>query len=449
MAFPTTSSPTDPMQTFEDPAELLAAKRKQELALALMKQLQGGAPQPQQTRILAKTPLSAMLLNVGAQGLAQNNLSQADKQIGDIAKAQQNAYSSGASELLGSPDKKAAIAKALASNNPMLRALAQAQEKAMIEAEQKALDRANTRANAIVPVMGDRGMISEAAEVARTGNVPQGIQAPAPVPPVFGETTLPSGKTVPTTVNTNLKGQQTGTMGAQGNETKIILPSQQQETAAAKAFGEDSPKVLKETRASAEKAIQGLESSGRILSILKDPEVMTGAFAEPRLLLAKVGNLLGITGPEAIGQTQSLMSELANQTLAQVRRLPGAITEKERPFLEMAAAGKLDYTPEAMRRLAEIAQIASHNELIGLKEQYDSATRLPGVAENSGMYPFPKGWNFQPNPDTMEPQGPSSDRWKLKTGSLPIPQKGTAASKALRDMSDEELRQRLKQLKGE
>jgi hypothetical protein len=64
------------------------------------------------------------------------------------------------------------------------------------------------------------------------------------------------------------------------------------------------------------------------------------------------------------------------------------------------------------------------------------------------MYPFPKGWRFQPNEKTMEPQGSGSDYYRLKSGALaPKPPAGSAPkAKPLTDMSDEELQQRLREL---
>lgn len=447
---PAITGPGDSLQQFEDPIELMQAKRKQEIALALLKQLQGGPPQPQQTRILAKTPLMSTLLHAGSQGMAANRLAEADAQIGEITKQQQQAYSQGASELMGSQDQRAAIAKALASSNPQLRALAAAQEKARREAEEKDRERQNSRANALLPVLGQNGMVTEAGNIAASGQVPQGLTRPPVVPPRVDWIDDPNnpGKKIPHQVDTRLTGEQSGTLSG-GPQVKIENNlDNKQEGAAAKAFGAVGPEVLKEVRANAQKAISGLDSSQRLLDILKDPQVITGSFAEPRLLLEKIGNIAGFTGPNAIGQTQGLLSELANSTLEQVKRLPGAITEKERPFLQQAAAGSLDYTPEALQRLAEIAQITNHNALLSLQEQYNGAAAAPGVGANAGMYPFPKGWRFQPNEKTMEPQGSGSDYYRLKSGALaPKPPAGSAPkAKPLTDMSDEELQQRLREL---
>ena len=77
---PGITGPNDALQQFEDPMELIQAKRKQALALELMKQLQGGPQMPQQTQILAKMPILATLAHMGAQSNARNQLADADKQ---------------------------------------------------------------------------------------------------------------------------------------------------------------------------------------------------------------------------------------------------------------------------------------------------------------------------------------------------------------------------------
>jgi hypothetical protein len=440
-----------------------ADERKRMLALLMLKQLQQNQPSVQQPPggynapgILGKLPLSAVLMNAGAQGLTQMDLASADRSIADRKQRMQQDYLKGVQSFSDSPDKEQAIAAALSNPNPLIRQMAEAQAKVMREQKEKEAERKQKAAIEAAKLRGDFGDLPGAEQTLRDTTINPNAPLPAPKQPVFSENATSDGKKIPTMTNFNSKGVPTATMGGGGAETKVeITNDMRQEGEASKAFGKVSPEVLKEVRGSAQKAIQGLESSERILNVLKDPAVMTGSFAEPRLFAAKVGELLGFRGPEGIGQTQSLMSELANQTLAQVRRLPGAITEKERPFLEMAAAGKLDYTPEAMRRLAEIAQVASHNELMDLREQYNNTIQLPGVGQNAGMFPFPKGWRFQTNPETMEPQGPNSDRWRMKAGALgqptPKPSSGgkPSTSKPIAQMTEAEKRAEIARLEAE
>ena len=416
----------DQQDLFMETPELLAEKRKQEIAAMLLKQLSGGAPKVEKTRILAKQPILGTLLNAGGQWLAKSDLQRADQRVGEITQNQrqkaQEEYSSATNELMGAPDKNAAIAKFMASGNPMVRALAQAELKAMREAAEKEAERKRQLTEAAARLYGEKGATQQGLQTLQTQTIDPSLPIPAAPEPQLAFPQTPEGKTIPFTTNIDPKtGKRTGTAGSLGSETRIVLPETKKEAAAAVALGGEVPKVLRESMEGAQKSIQALDSAGRILDTLQDPAVITGAFAEPRLFLAKIGDLMGLEGTKDIGKTQGLMSELANQTLSAVRRLPGAITEKERPFLEMAAAGKLDYTPEAIKRLAEIAQVAAHNELMQYVKQYDAAARQPGVGDSSSMYPFPKGWRFQPNEKTMEPQGAESDLWRMRPQATPAP----------------------------
>lgn len=446
----TTQAPIDPTTMgMEDPAEVMAARRKQELAMALLKQLQGGAPQPQQTRILAKQSLGNVLMNTAAQSIAGDRVAEADKRMGDIAKQQQGVYSSGVTDLMNAPDKKAAIAKAMASNNPALRALAAAQEKARQDAEEKEAARQADLAKAAAALHGEKGDTAGGLQALATRQInPNAVIPPAPAPQP-GLVPGPNGEQLPFNINTNPKsGAQTGSYGSGGVKITNNMPGQQQETEAAKAFGKKSVEVLETTTKSAQSAIGKLQSAERIMDLVKNPAVISGALAEPRLGLAKLGELLGFQGEAAIGQTQGLLSELAAQTLANVGKLPGAITEKERPFLAQAAAGSLDYTPEAISHLARLAQVDSHNQLMYLKKQYDSAAATPGVGENSGMFPFPKGWRFQPDPTTMEETGNNTDLWRVKERNAPSAPGAAPAYKPLNQMTRAEKEAELKRLRG-
>ena len=156
---------------FIETPELLAEKRKQEIAAMLLKQLSGGAPQVEKTRILAKQPILGALLNAGGQFLARNDLQRADQRIGEITQGQrqkaQEEYSAASNEMMNAPDKNAAIAKFIASGNPMVRALAQAELKAMREAQQKEAERKRLIADKGASVLGDAGQVPQALQVLR------------------------------------------------------------------------------------------------------------------------------------------------------------------------------------------------------------------------------------------------------------------------------------------
>ena len=159
--------------------------------------------------------------------------------------------------------------------------------------------------------------------------------------------------------------------------------------AAAEALGKKAPEVVAGAQESIIKAQNNIEDGKRLMAMLQSPDLIAGFGAGPIAGLSAFGAKLGITGPEAATQTQAVMAALANNTLAQVKRLPGAITEKERPFLEMAASGKLDWTPEALQHLAGLSVAAAHNELMQSYKQYQSASSVPGAEQAQAMYPIP------------------------------------------------------------
>lgn len=405
----------DQQNLFIETPELLAEKRKQEIAAMLLKQLSEGAPKVEKTRILAKQPILGTLLNAGGQWLAKNDLQRADQRVGELTQSQrqkaQEEYSSATNELMGASDKNAAIAKFMASGNPMVRALAQAELKAMREAGEKEAGRVNDRTKSLIPVLGEYGMPDVAAEVGRTGQIPQGIKAPPAVPPAYGEATLPSGTVVPTVTNTNRKGQQTGSMRAPANETKISMGPE--ETAMDKAVGGEIPKILEKSAATIQQAAQSQQAADRILKLAQDPQVITGFGADPRRFLASAASFFNFTGPDAVSKTQAMLSHIAEQTLDASIDLKGAITEKEWPRLAQARAGEISYSPPALQELAHIARAKEHNKMIlAMRQRNNVAARNEKAASVASLYPIPEVLELDFPPDLYERMGDGTVRYK-------------------------------------
>ena len=394
---------------------------KKQLALALLQRLQGQNPLAgtQGMRILPKLGLGTALLNTGAQAIAQSDAISADKRMADMRMQAQGDYLKGVEGFNTAPDKAQSIAQLMASKNPLLRAFATEQGKILRDQQDKEAERERQLREAAAKALVEKGDTQGALSVlAQGGKVDPTRQVPAAPEPQPGEFKTSEGKVIPTLTNIDPK---TGKKNASMLGGTNITVDNRQESATAAAFGKVTPDVLKESSTAAKAEINKLQASERILGLLKDPQIIAGGFAEPRLFLSKIGELMGYKGPEAITQTQKLLSELASQTLNNVGRLPGAITEKERPFLAQAAAGNIDYTPEALAHLARLAQVDAHNTLMHLVQQYDAAAAAPGVGRNAGMFPFPKGWKFQPDPATMEETGAETNLWRLKPAGEPTP----------------------------
>lgn len=380
---PAITGPGDSLQQFEDPIELMQAKRKQEIALALLKQLQGGPPQPQQTRILAKTPLMSTLLHAGSQGMAANRLAEADAQIGEITKQQQQAYSQGASELMGSQDQRAAIAKALSSSNPQLRALAAAQEKARREAEEKDRERQNSRANALLPVLGQNGMVTEAGNIAASGQVPQGLTRPPVVAPRVEYVQDPNDpkKRIPHQIDTKLTGEQSGTLLAPGTNVTTTVGN---ERALDKGISETVIENFKKNLAGAEGAHALNNQLSRLESLSQDG-VITGPATKPLEWISGLAGAAGLPVDRArLANTQEFNSITEQAVQAMIAGMAGGnrgITGEESKrimgMLPMAAN-----SPEARAQItAELRQI-NQRRIDGFKEQ----ARAIGEARKTGNF---------------------------------------------------------------
>lgn len=427
----------EPQNLFIETPELLAEKRKQEIAAMLLKQLSGGAPQVEKTRILAKQPLLGALLNAGGQFLARNDLQRADQRIGEITQGQrqkaQEEYSAASNEMMNAPDKNAAIAKFIASGNPMVRALAQAELKAVRETAEKEAERKRQLAEAAARLYGEKGATQQGLQTLQTQNIDPNLPiAPAPEPQLtFPQS--PEGKSVPFTVNTDPKtGKRTGTAGSLGGTTEIRMGAE--EKAIDKAVGGKLPDIFEKSANTIQQAAQSQQAADRILKLAQDPEVITGFGADPRRFLASAASFFNFTGPDAVSKTQAMLSHIAEQTLDASIDLKGAITEKEWPRLAQARAGEISYSPAALQELAHIARAKEHNKMIlAMRQRNAAATRNESAAGLASLYPIPQVLELDFPPELYERMGDGTVRYKgsvqalLAKAASPKPQKQSPA----------------------
>jgi len=427
----------EPQNLFIETPELLAEKRKQEIAAMLLKQLSGGAPQVEKTRILAKQPILGALLNAGGQFLARNDLQRADQRIGEITQGQrqkaQEEYSAASNEMMNAPDKNAAIAKFIASGNPMVRALAQAELKAVRETAEKEAERKRQLAEAAARLYGEKGATQQGLQTLQTQNIDPNLPiAPAPEPQLtFPQS--PEGKSVPFTVNTDPKtGKRTGTAGSLGGTTEIRMGAE--EKAIDKAVGGKLPDIFEKSANTIQQAAQSQQAADRILKLAQDPEVITGFGADPRRFLASAASFFNFTGPDAVSKTQAMLSHIAEQTLDASIDLKGAITEKEWPRLAQARAGEISYSPAALQELAHIARAKEHNKMIlAMRQRNAAATRNESAAGLASLYPIPQVLELDFPPELYERMGDGTVRYKgsvqalLAKAALSKPQKQSPA----------------------
>ena len=169
---------------------------------------------------------------------------------------------------------------------------------------------------------------------------------------------------------------------------------------------DDAGDVMKASR---EQVIQGktaLDNAQQLYGLAKDPEVIAGAAAGPSGVLAAFGAKLGITGPDAAAKTQIMLGLQAKQTLQASKDLKGAISDKEKPFLEAASAGQINWTPEALQHLAGLTMATAHNAILTGTQQHQSAGTVTGAEEISKLYPMPPIQYQLPGGEAMWKQQP-------------------------------------------
>jgi hypothetical protein len=109
----------------------------------------------------------------------------------------------------------------------------------------------------------------------------------------------------------------------------------------------------------AEAAPQLAETSNRISQILKSGQVFTGTGANIKLQLAKALKVAGGTENEAIANTETLISSLASQTLANIKSSGlgsgQGFTDKDREFLQAATAGTITLDNRTLQRLSDLS----------------------------------------------------------------------------------------------
>jgi hypothetical protein len=109
----------------------------------------------------------------------------------------------------------------------------------------------------------------------------------------------------------------------------------------------------------AEAAPQLAETSNRISQILKSGQVFTGTGANIKLQLAKALKVAGGTENEAIANTETLISSLASQTLANIKSSGlgsgQGFTDKDREFLQAATAGTITLDNKTLQRLSDLS----------------------------------------------------------------------------------------------
>jgi hypothetical protein len=158
----------------------------------------------------------------------------------------------------------------------------------------------------------------------------------------------------------------------------------------ADAIAEGVAKQDLDAIAAGESAIGQIESSYRVRDLLKQNPI-TGTGAQARLGFEKALATAGFTKGDRASVTENLSAELAKTTLAAVRTSGlgsgQGFTDKDRQFLERAAAGQIDLTPANLNYLAELNEKAGRANIAISNRVRARARQLPQFRNLPGMFP--------------------------------------------------------------
>lgn len=131
----------------------------------------------------------------------------------------------------------------------------------------------------------------------------------------------------------------------------------------AEAFGPKMADKDVKLLEAAEKAPELARTSERILRLVKDPNLITGAAADFRLAAARALNLVGADNTQTLRNTELLLSSLGSQTLNAIQEsglgTGQGFTDKDRQFLQEAKAGRLEFNRETLAEMARLSRKAA------------------------------------------------------------------------------------------
>lgn len=116
-------------------------------------------------------------------------------------------------------------------------------------------------------------------------------------------------------------------------------------------------------RDSAMKAPDLAERANRVKEVIAGGKVITGTGADYRLALGKALNLAGASDAETITNTETLATNLAQNTLDAIKASGlgsgSGFSNADRDFLEKAVGGKINLEPGTINRLADLSHRAA------------------------------------------------------------------------------------------
>ena len=144
----------------------------------------------------------------------------------------------------------------------------------------------------------------------------------------------------------------------------------------------------------AKKSPDQIKTAQSVIDIVNQGKAITGTAADLRANIAKGFATIGLTSGESVAATEQLSSTLAKQTMDSIKSSGlGAgqgFTNTDREFLEKAASGKVNFTPEGLVRIAELNKKAAEAAYQKGQEAINRINQNPEGASILGGYQLPE-----------------------------------------------------------
>ena len=178
-----------------------------------------------------------------------------------------------------------------------------------------------------------------------------------------------------------------------------------------KAVGKNRGAAVVTENDTAMNAYQRFDHADHILDTLDNGSLIIGPGADARLAIAKAFNILGADNDETIANTQKLISDLNNNTLAAIKSsglgTGQGFTEKDLRFLDQATSGGINAPEDTLRYIADInrrvgiAMIKKWNRTLGsFDDKQRESLRKAGLNVNPieipEYEPYKPKWKDKP-----------------------------------------------------
>jgi hypothetical protein len=112
-----------------------------------------------------------------------------------------------------------------------------------------------------------------------------------------------------------------------------------------------------------------------------DEGSITGAFAEGRLGLSKIGTLFGIGDPDKVASTEVLRSSLGDDVLSHIKELGANPSNADRDYIERVKGGKIALDETSLRKMLDIKEKYARQTVKNFNRDAKKLMDAPGGTE--------------------------------------------------------------------